>query len=314
DGRTLLVGPWYHSGQLFFSLFPLLRGSSLLVRRGFDAAELVELIDRERVTHTHLVPIHFIRLLRLPDAARAALRGDTLRVVWHGAAACPVDVKRAMIDWWGPAFTEYYAATEGGIATVIDSAQWLEHPGSVGRSQPPTEIVIVGPDGETLPPHTDGMIYLRRPPERGFKYHNAPEKTRTAYLDDRTFTYGDIGHLDADGYLYLTGRATDMVITGGVNVYPAEVESVLLSHPAVRDAAVFGVPDPEYGERVTAAVVVGPDAGEDIAEVLDRHCRTQLAGFKVPRRYKLVADLPRDPSGKLRKHLLTDEHAPAPVG
>ncbi|HKT00944.1 MAG TPA: AMP-binding protein [Rugosimonospora sp.] len=307
-GRNLLVGPWYHSGQLFFSIFPLLRGCPLVVLGRFDAAGVLAAIDRQEITHCHLVPIHFVRLLGLDGPARAAFRGTSLRTVWHGASACPVEVKRRMIAWWGPVLVEYYAATEGGIATMIDSPRWLDHPGSVGRPVPPTELVIAGPDGAPVPSGVDGRVFLRRPPGRGFHYHNAPQQTRDAYLDERTFTYGDVGHVDADGYLYLTGRSIDMIITGGVNVYPAEVESVLLSHQAVRDAAVFGVPDPEFGERVVAAVVLAPGTGTGD---LDAYCREHLAGFKVPRAYHAVAELPREPSGKMRKHLLRDRYTPA---
>jgi acyl-CoA synthetase (AMP-forming)/AMP-acid ligase II len=310
-GRNLLVGPWYHSGQLFFSIFPLLRGCPLVVLARFDAVQLLDVIERQQITHCHLVPIHLVRLLRLDPAVRAGYQGQTLQVVWHGAAPCPVEVKRQMIDWWGPVFVEYYAATEGGLATLIDSADWLNHPGSVGRALPPTELVVVGPDGVPVPPGVDGRIFLRRPPGRGFRYHNAPEQTRAAYLDECTFTYGDVGHVDEDGYLYLTDRASDMIITGGVNVYPAEVEKVMLSHAAVRDVAVFGVSDPEFGERVAAAVVLAPDTS---TEMLDAHCRRYLAGFKVPRVYHLVSELPREPNGKLRKHLLRNRYAPEPVG
>jgi long-chain acyl-CoA synthetase len=302
SGHNALVGPWYHSGQLFFSLFPLLRGCPLRVCGRFDPQGFLDLVERDGITHSHLVPIHFVRLLRLPAAARR--RPRSLRVVWHGAAPCPVPVKQAILDWWGPVLLEYYAATEGGVATMVDAHEWLDRPGTVGRALPPTELVVADPDGTVLPAGVDGLVYLRRPAGRGFHYHNAPEQTRRAYLDERTFTYGDVGHLDADGYLYLTGRHTDMVITGGVNVYPAEVENALLTHPWIRDAAVYGEPDDEYGERVVAAVVFEPGAPEDVLSTVDGHCRQTLAGFKVPRRIQVLPELPREPSGKLRKHLL----------
>jgi acyl-CoA synthetase (AMP-forming)/AMP-acid ligase II len=306
DGRILLVGPWYHSAQLFFALLPLLRGSSLVIHGRFDARATLAAIDLHGITMCHLVPTQFVRLLALPAADRADFAGTSLKRVWHGAASCPPDVKRQMIDWWGPVLVEYYAATEGGIVTMIDSVDWLDRPGSVGRPVPPTEVLVVGPDGAELPPGTVGRVYLRRKRRRTFHYHNAPDKTRAAHLDADVFTYGELGRLDADGYLYLTGRETDMILSGGVNIYPAEVESVLLAHPEVRDAAVIGVPDPEFGERVLA-VVQPATATADLAELastLDRHCRATLAGFKVPRRYELTGGLPRDDNGKLRKQVL----------
>jgi acyl-CoA synthetase (AMP-forming)/AMP-acid ligase II len=306
-GRALLVGPWYHSAQLFFSQFPLLRGCTLVMRQRFDPAEVLDLIDRERIGVTHLVPTQFVRLLRADPAARAAFRGDSLERVWHGGGPCPPDVKRAMIDWWGPVLLEYYAATEAGIATVIDSAAWLKKPGSVGTPMPPTEIVVVGPDGAPVPTGSEGRVCVRRPPGRGFRYHNAPDKTAAAHVAPDTFTVGDVGYLDDDGYLFLTARSVEIIVTGGVNVYPAEVESALLVHPAVRDAAVIGVPDDEFGEQVKALVEVEPGAEVTAAE-LDGHCRARLAGFKVPRSYDMVPELPREPTGKLSKAALRERY------
>ncbi|MBU8860432.1 MULTISPECIES: AMP-binding protein [unclassified Micromonospora] len=303
DGVNLLCGPWYHSGQLFFSLLPLIRGFRLVTRPRFDPAATLRLIDDEGVTMTHLVPTQFVRLLRLDPAVRAAFGGATLRRVWHGAAPCPVDVKRQMIAWWGPVLSEYYAATEAGIATIIHADDWLAHPGSVGRPLPRTEIVVVGTDDMPLPAGHEGRVYLRRPD--GFEYRDAPEKTRAAHRADGSFTYGDRGYLDAAGYLYLTGRADDMILSGGVNVYPAEVEAVLLRHPAVRDAVVFGVPDEEFGQQVRAVVEVDTHAlTDDLTTALDRHCRRELAGFKVPRSYELSTALPREDSGKVRRQAL----------
>jgi acyl-CoA synthetase (AMP-forming)/AMP-acid ligase II len=316
DGRALLVGPWYHSAQLFFSVFPLLRGCSLVMRQRFDPVEVLDLVDRERINVTHLVPTQFIRLLRADAAARARFTGDSLARVWHGGGPCPPDVKRAMIDWWGPVLIEYYAATESGIATLVDSATWLKKPGSVGRPLPPTEIVVVGPDGSPVPAHTEGRVCVRRPPGRGFHYHQAPDKTRAAHVAPDTFTVGDLGYLDDDGFLFLTGRSVEVIVSGGVNIYPAEIEAVLLAHPSVRDAVVFGVPDDEFGEQVKALVEVEPaDAGPagapapaDVVALLDRHCRDQLAGFKVPRSYDLVPRLPREPTGKVPKAALREPY------
>jgi acyl-CoA synthetase (AMP-forming)/AMP-acid ligase II len=311
QGRALLAGPWYHSAQLFFAMFPLLRGNGVVMRHAFDPVEMLDVIDREEVGITHLVPTQMIRLLRVDADRRAAFRGDSLERVWHGGAACPIDVKHALLSWWGPVFVEYYAATEAGIVTLIDSAAWSTRPGSVGRATPPTEVVVVGPDGADLPPGVVGTIGIRRPPGRGFHYHEAPEKTASAYLAPETFTVGDLGYLDEDGYLFLTGRSVEIIVSGGVNIYPAEVESVLLLHPSVADACVFGVPDNEFGERVHALVQPSDGTGDDptaLAEILDRHCRAQLAGFKVPRSYEQIDRMPREPTGKLAKHALREPY------
>jgi acyl-CoA synthetase (AMP-forming)/AMP-acid ligase II len=316
-GRVLLVGPWYHSAQLFFALLALLQGSRLVVHRRFDPTATLATIDAHRITAVHLVPTQFVRLLRLDPAVRAAFSGSSLRRVWHGGGRCAADVKRRMIEWWGPVFWEYYAATEGGVVTLIDSADWLRRPGSVGRAVPPNEVLVVDDAGTPLPPGHPGRVFVRRAKGGTFTYHNAPDKTRAAHLEPGVFTYGELGYLDADGYLFLTGRAQDMVVSGGVNVYPAEVEVVLLTHPAVRDAAVVGIPDDEYGERVVAVIELDPDRPpsqvDGLAELLDRHCRRTLAGFKVPRGYRVVAELPRDATGKLRKDAVRDAYTDRPM-
>lgn len=300
----LLDGPWYHSSQLFFALLPLLLGSRLVVRPRFDPAATLATIARERITATHLVPTQLVRLLRLDRRTREEFRPTTLTRVWHGGGPCPADVKRQMIDWWGPVFLEYYGATEGGAVTLIDSHDWLRRPGSVGRAVPPHEILILDEAGAPLPPGYTGRVFVRRPGGRTFSYHNAPDKTRSAHAAADTFTYGELGHLDDAGFLYLTGRAQDLIVSGGVNVYPAEVEAVLRGHPAVRDVAVVGVPDHEFGERVVAVVAPEPCAPDDLPAVLDAYCRRALAGFKTPRRYVLVDALPREATGKLRKDAL----------
>ncbi|GAA1954141.1 AMP-binding protein [Amycolatopsis minnesotensis] len=307
-GRNLLTGPWYHSGQLFLSLFPMLGGCGLVVRPRFDPADLLSVIDRYRITTTHLVPTHFARLLRLPHGQRAAFSGDSLDLVWHGGSPCAPKLKRDMIDWWGPVFTEYYASTEGGMVTTIDSETWLRKPASVGRTVGSAQVLIVGEDGAELPPGGHGKVYVRRRPGRGFRYHNAPEKTAEAHLRPDTYTFGDSGYLDEDGYLVLTGRDDDTIISGGVNIYPAEVEAALLSHPEVHDAAVFALPDDEYGQRVAAALQVH---GSRLPLDLEAHCRERLAGFKLPRSVWAVPTMPRDPNGKLRRTLF-QVSGPAP--
>lgn len=306
-GRALLVGPWYHSAQIFFSLFPLLRRCRLYIHDRFDEAATLAAIDRDRISICHLVPTQFIRLLKLDPAVRKGFDGGSLERIWHSGGACPVPVKRQMIEWWGPKFTEFYAASEGGVLATINSEDWLAHPGSVGRAAPGTQIVTVDENGKELPPESEGVLYVRRTPDRDFYYHNAPEKTKSAYLAPGFFTFGDVGRVDADGFVYITGRASDVINSGGVNIYPAEIEAVLVEHPSVADVAVFAVPDKEFGEQVKAAVVLADGAGAD-TDALDAHARERLAGFKVPRSYDFVPSLHRDPSGKLRKQLLRDRY------
>lgn len=320
-GRVLLDGPWYHSSQLFFALLALLQGSVLVIRPSFDPVVTLRIIDQEQITATHLVPTQFIRLLRVDPAVRAAFSGASLSRVWHGGGPCPAEVKREMIQWWGPILVEYYGATEGGVVTLIGSEDWLRRPGSVGQAVPPCQIVIVGDDGVPVPVGEPGRIFVRRRAGERFRYHNAPDKTRSAYLGSDTFTYGEVGYLDEAGFLYLTGRAQDLIVSGGVNVYPAEVEAVLLDHPAVRDAAVIGVADDEFGERVVGIVVAEPGAPAELAAELTRHCRRSLAGFKAPRAYHFVDKLPREATGKIRKEplreaysaLLTSPAGPSPA-
>nr|AFV52184.1 acyl-CoA synthetase/P450 monooxygenase [Streptoalloteichus sp. ATCC 53650] len=313
-GRYLLDGPWYHSSQLFFALLALLRGARLYLRPRFDPAATLRLIDAEQITATHLVPTQFIRLLRVDPAVRSGFSGASLRQVWHGGGPCPVEVKHRMIEWWGPVLLEYYGATEGGAVTLIDSADWLRRPGSVGRAVPPYEVVVLDDEDRPLPAGRRGRVFIRRRTGRTFHYHNAPEKTRAAHLGAALFTFGEVGHLDEAGFLFLSGRAQDLIVSGGVNVYPAEVEAVLLTHPAVRDVAVVGAPDDEFGERVVAVVEAdGPTT--DLPTALDEHSRRSLAGFKVPRGYHFVAELPREANGKIRKDTLRGDVATlAPAG
>ncbi|GIJ79588.1 long-chain acyl-CoA synthetase [Micromonospora phaseoli] len=314
-GAVLLVGPWYHSAQLFFALLPLLRGSRLVLHERFEPAAFLTAVAEHRITACHLVPTQFVRLLRLDAAVRARADVSSLRVVWHGGGPCPVEVKRRMIEWWGPVVVEYYAATEAGVVTLIGADDWLRRPGSVGRAVPPNEVVILDPDGAALPPGQPGRVFVRRSGQT-FEYHNAPEQTRDAHLRPGVFTYGETGFLDDAGYLYLTGRARELIISGGVNIYPAEVQAVLLSHPAVRDAAVTGEPDDEYGERVVAVVELDRHRLDpvDAPQVLDGFCRRSLAGFKVPRRWRFVAELPRDGTGKLRHDVLRELLRPQAAG
>jgi len=307
----LLAGPWYHAAQAFFSLFALLRGSTLMLRQRFDAAAALADLVRHRITMCHLVPTQFIRLLALDDDVRARLTPTHLTQVWHGGAPCPTHVKWRMLEWWGPVLSEYYAATEAGIVTTIDATEWKARPGSVGRPTGGVEVIVIGDDGEPLPAGNVGAVYIRRPLEMDFEYHNAPDKTAQAHSAPGTFTVGDLGYLDSDGYLYLTGRRNDTIISGGVNIYPAEVEAALLGHRSVRDVAVVGVPDEEFGERVMAVLELVSPADRTVDEVLaalDAHCREHLADFKRPRTYRIVSVLPREPTGKLNRRTLCERY------
>ncbi len=305
-GRTLLCGPQYHSAQWAFSFLPLVNGTSLVMQRKFVPEETLQLIDEHAITNVHLVPTQFVRLLRVADEAKNAFRGDALQLVLHGAAPCAPTVKRAMIDWWGPKITEYYGATEGGVVTIISAQEWLAKPGSVGKAMPIVEVKIV-PEGEIeAVPGSEGVIHVRSLLGTDFEYLNEPDKTAEAHSEAGFFTLGDIGYLDADGYLFLSDRKIDMIISGGVNIYPAEIEAILITHPAVADVAVFGVPNDEFGEEVRAAVQL--TANTRYTPALDRDLkglvRAKMAAYKVPKNIDVVAEMPRSDAGKLLKRQL----------
>ena len=309
ESVNLVTGPLYHAAPLAFSLaLPMAAGVSSVVMDRWTPEETLALIERHRVTHAHLVPTMFHRLLRLPEEVRARADVSSLRFVLHGAAPCPVTVKQAIIDWWGPVVTEYYAATEG-MGTFVGSAEWLARPGTVGRSAPGHVRILDPVSGDEVPTGEVGTVYLRAPAVGRFDYYGDEAKTAGSYRGDY-YTMGDVGYLDADGYLFLTDRSADLIISGGVNVYPAEVEAALLSHPAVGDAAVIGVPNAEWGEVVVA--VVEPGAGvaatDELAAELVAHCRDRLANYKCPRRVDFTHHMPRTDSGKLYKRRLRDEY------
>jgi long-chain acyl-CoA synthetase len=309
-GVSFLNGPLYHSAQWAFSLFPLLGGSTVVMRHKFDPAETLRVIDEHRVTNLHLVPTQFIRLLKLPEDVRAGFSGESLQVVWHGAAPCPLDVKRRMIEWWGPKIVEYYGGTEAGVVSLASSEDFLARPGTLGKPLPTMEVLVVGDDGQRLGPNEAGTLYVRNLLGTDFEYHRDPEKTQKAHLEPGVATLGDIGYLDDDGFLFMSDRKIDMIISGGVNIYPAEIEGVLVTHPAVADAAVFGVPNEEFGEEVKAAVelVAGVEADDVLIGDLLAFCRERLAGYKVPRSIDVEEALPRHPTGKLYKRLLRDRY------
>lgn len=305
-GRSLLVGPVYHSAQYAWSYIFLCAGRSVVMRRSFDPAETLRLIDEYAITNVHLVPTQFVRLLRLPAATRAAFSGVSLRAVWHGAAPCPPQVKRRMIDWWGPVIYEYYGSTESSINTVVTAGEWLRRPGTVGRPVATSEVHVLRADGTAAAPGEHGRLFFRYTTGDDVEYHGDPDKTASIHRPDGLFTTGDIGYLDEDGYLFIADRAIDMIISGGVNIYPAEIEGVLVTHPAVRDVAVFGIPDEEFGEQVKAAVQLadGWTPSPGLTAELIAHCRAALAGYKAPRTIDYLPDLPRSPTGKLYKRLL----------
>ena len=304
----LCTGPLYHAAPLAFSLgAPLNAGVGTVLMDGWDPEAVLRLVERHRITHTHLVPIMFHRLLALPEERRAAYDVSSLRMVIHGAAPCPVPLKAAMIDWLGPVLYEYYAATEG-LGTWVDSAAWLERPGTVGR---PVNgmVVVLGDDGEPALPGEVGTVFLKAPPYGRFEYFKATDKTAGAYRGDH-FTLGDVGYVDEDGWLFLTDRSANLIISGGVNVYPAEVDGVLLAHPVVADVATIGIPHPEWGEEVKAVVELKPgvDGTSLLADELIEFCRARLAHYKCPRSVDFVDRLPREDNGKIYKRKLREQY------
>jgi long-chain acyl-CoA synthetase len=302
----LCPAPLYHSAPLVWSMSLQRYGATIVVMEQFDPARCLELIERYRVSQAQFVPTMFTRLLRLPADSRERYDLSSLQVVVHGAAPCPVSVKRAMIEWWGPIIHEYYAGTEDIGNTAITSAEWLAHPGSVGR--PAVECHILSADGRELAAGEAGLVYFAG--GRPFTYHNDAGKTEAITNANGWRTLGDIGYLDDDGYLYLTDRAAHMIVSGGVNIYPQEAENVLAGHPAVADVAVLGVPDAEMGEAVKAVVVpVDPAAaGPVLAAELLAFCRAELASYKCPRSVDFTGELPREPNGKLYKRRLRERY------
>ena len=288
ESVAISPAPLYHAAPLSFAGGSLALGATLVLMKRFDPALLLDTISSYAATHALVVPTMFIRLLRLPEAERAAADVSSLEYVVHGAAPCPVPVKRAMIEWWGPVIWEYYAGTEDNGSTFISSAEWLAHEGSVGRAAPGCTIHICSTAGDPLPTGTDGVVYFEQSEEvalEPFTYHGAPDKTdRSRHpVHPRWTTLGDVGHLDEDGYLYLTDRVDHMIISGGVNISPQEIEDTLLTHPAVLDAAVFGIPHPDLGQAVQAVVQLAPEAAGTTTEELLDFTRSRLARHKVPR-------------------------------
>jgi len=309
DTIYLCPAPLYHAAPLGWSMATQRFGGTVILMAHFDAEEALRLIERHRITHAQFVPTMFVRMLKLEPDIRGKYDLSSLQTVIHAAAPCPVEVKQQMIEWWGPIIYEYYAGSEGNGFTTIGPEDWLAHPGSVGRAVSGT-IHIVGEDGEDVPAGEVGSVYFAN--TAVFEYHNDPAKTAEAYNAKGWSTLGDMGYLDDEGFLYLTDRKSHMIISGGVNIYPQEVENILALHPDILDVAVIGVPNPEFGEEVKA--VVQPKdparATSETAEAIIAYCRDRLAHFKCPRSVDFTEELPRLPNGKLLKRVLRDQYWP----
>jgi long-chain acyl-CoA synthetase len=310
DMVYLSPAPLYHAAPNAYVLSTQFMGGIVVVMERFDALEALRLIERHKVTHSQWVPTMFVRMLKLPKEEREQFDLSSHQVAIHAAAPCPVEVKRQMIEWWGPILYEYYAGTEGSGSTFIESEDWLAHPGSVGRAALGT-LHICDENGRELPPGEAGTVYFERE-EIPFVYHNDPAKTRAAqHPDHPTWSaLGDVGYLDADGYLYLTDRKAFMIISGGVNIYPQAIEDVLIGHPKVADVAVVGVPHAEMGEAVQAVVEAAPgiQPSRALAEELIAFARERMAHYTVPRGIDFIEEMPRLPTGKLYKRGLRDEY------
>lgn len=307
--RALCTGPAYHAAPLAFNITaPLAQGVGTVMMDKWDPEETLRLIEQHKITHTHMVATMFHRLLALPEETRMKYNLEQLRFVLHGAAPCPVHVKQAMMDWLGPVIFEYYAATEGGGGFFIGPEEWLAKPGSVGKSPEGADNRILDDDGNELPQGEVGTIYFKAPETR-FEYYKDPDKTAGSYRGEY-FTLGDMGYFDEDGYLFLTGRSAETIISGGVNIYPQETDDVLLKHPAIADCCTVGVPNDEWGEEVKSVVMLkdGVSGSDSLAQELIDFTRQQLPAFKSPRTVEFVDDLPRLPSGKIQRRIVREKY------
>lgn len=301
--RALVTGPGYHAAPLLIDIVtPLISGVGIVMMDKWDAEQTLRLIDRHGITHTHMVATMFHRLLQLPEAVREQYNVSSLRRLIHGAAPCPVHVKRSIIEWLGPIIWEYYAATEGGGGFLVGSEEWLTKPGTVGKPGPEFDNKILDDDGNPVPVGTIGTIYMRAPDKGRFEYYKDEGKTGKSYRGEY-FTLGDMGYFDADGYLFLTGRSAELIISGGVNIYPVEVDNELLKHPAVHDVCTFGAPNEEWGEEVKSVVCLraGFAPSPEIANELIGWAKDRLAGFKVPRSIDFVDTIARSEAGKVQR-------------
>ncbi len=303
QGTHMVVGPMYHTGPLSGARL-LAAGVCSVILNRFDAEKTLRAIQDYKVGNSVMVPTHFVRLLALPDEVKAKYDLSSLIRISHTGAKCPVDVKRAMIEWWGPVFLDAYGASEVGTTCMITSEDWMTHPGSVGQAVPPFEAMVLDDDDKPVPPNTEGRLYFKDATGRGVVYHNDPEKSAAAHIAPGVFTLGEIAYMDEEGFVYITDRFSDMVVSGGVNLYPAEAEQVLIEHDAILDVACIGVPHPEMGEELKALAIVKPGVGQpDANEVLD-WCRERLSRYKCPRTIEFVEDLGRNTMGKINKRKL----------
>jgi long-chain acyl-CoA synthetase len=313
DSVYLSPAPLYHAAPLRWSMTIQKLGGTVVVMEKFDPESALAAIEKYKITDSQFVPTHFVRMLKLPEEVRRKYDVSSLKCAIHAAAPCPVPVKRAMIEWWGPVLYEYYAGTEGNGFTFVTSAEWLTKPGTVGRAL--TGIVrVCDENGDEVPRGTEGQIFFE--PTEGmvpFEYHNDPAKTQDARNKHGWTSLGDVGYEDEDGYVFLTDRKSFMIISGGVNIYPQEIENLLVTHPKVADAAVIGAPDPDFGEKVVA--VVQPldmaEAGPELVDELIAYLTPQLSRVKMPRQIDFRAELPRELTGKLYKRHLRDEYKAA---
>ncbi|MGD0190811.1 MAG: acyl-CoA synthetase [Rhizomicrobium sp.] len=301
-----IVGPMYHSAPNAYGIFSTRIGANVILEPRFDAEDLLRLIEKHRVTHIHMVPIMFNRLLKLPDEVKRRYDVSSLKFIIHAAAPVSPAVKQQMIEWWGPVINEYYGATETGMVVFCDAREWLAHPGTVGKAIPEADVRVIDAAGNSLPTGEIGEVVARVKTIADFTYHGDDQKRREAEKAG-LIAPGDVGYFDADGYLYLCDRAKDMVISGGVNIYPAEIESELHKMPGVADCAVFGIPDEEYGEAVCAVVQLQPDQSLTEADVR-AFLRGKVAGYKVPKRVDFAGVLPREDSGKIFKRKIRERY------
>lgn len=302
---TVVTGPMYHSAPNAYGLFGFRVGANVILQPRFDPEELLQMIEKHKVTHLHMVPTMFVRLLKLPEEVKKKYDLSSLRFVVHAAAPCPVHVKQAMIEWWGPVINEYYGGTETGAVVFCNSQEYLAHPGTVGKAIDGAKVMVIDENGNELSRGATGEVVCRTSTIPDFTYHGDDEKRRRAEKVG-LISLGDIGYLDEDGFLYLCDRAKDMVISGGVNIYPAEIEHQLMQYPGVADCAVFGVPDDEYGERLMALVQPAAGAAPEPA-AMAQWLAQRIARYKVPRDLALRAELPRDDNGKIAKRRLRAE-------
>ncbi|MGA0195362.1 MAG: AMP-binding protein [Ilumatobacteraceae bacterium] len=302
-GTHLVVGPMYHTGPLN-GMRLLVRGVPMVILGKFDAEATLRAIHEYRTESSVMVPTHFVRLLALPDEVKQKYDVSSMKLAAHTGASCPVDVKRAMIEWWGPIFIDAYGATEVGTTCQISSQEWLEHPGSVGRPIPPFSVRVLDDDGNDVPAGVEGRLFFVDSTGRGVVYPNDAEKTAAANIAPGVFTLGEIGFVDADGYVYITDRFSDMVVSGGVNIYPAEAEQVLVQHPSVLDVACIGVPHVEMGEELKALVILRDGVEVPSEKDIIDFCRNGLSHYKCPRSVEFVSDLGRNTMGKINKRKL----------